>query len=139
MQIMNHVSGQPVGLAVGDELVKPGIPAHKMVYVGPIGPRGEDVVDPAKGQPAHFVHLDLILDHDRLLVGQRGTKDWEAVRDIQARAWEVVRRQVVNRTLDQNCEHIVSYIRQGKAESPQLRLGVGVGLALLFLFTLGRA
>src|SRR5713101_3504140 len=47
-------------LRVGDELIVPGFPLHKMVYVGPIGPYGEDVVNPAKGRAAQFVHFDLI-------------------------------------------------------------------------------
>ena len=51
------ITGQFVILKVGDELVVPGLPQHKMRYVGPIGPSGEDVLDPPKGQAARFVHF----------------------------------------------------------------------------------
>ena len=116
MKIAKHVSGQDVYLAVGDELVVPGLPQHKMIYVGPIGPSGEDVVDPAKGQPARFVHFNLLPNREQLVVGERGTADWSEALEIQARARDVVARGVVNRALGPNCEHIGSYIRNGKTK-----------------------
>lgn len=125
MKIAMHVSGQNVYLAVGDELVVPGLPQHKMVYVGPIGPFGEDVVDPAKGQAARFVHFDFLPNRDELLVGERGTSDWNEIHEIQARARDIVSRAVVNRGIRPNCEHICSYIRMGKEKSPQLRFWMG--------------
>jgi hypothetical protein len=137
---VNRFSGLNCGLEtllVGDELVVPGIPQHKMRYVGPIGPNGEDVVDPAKGQRARFVYYDLLPNPDQLVLGERGTTDWNEALQIQARAREVVRLRVVNRWLDQNCEHIGFYIRHGKPKSPQLRFwgGVAAAAALIFLFS----
>jgi len=127
-------SGELVRLLIGDELVVPGIPQHKMRYVGEIGPFGEDVVDPAKGQPARFVHLDFVPNREQLLVGERGTTDWNEALEIQARARDVVARGVANRALGPNCEHIGSYIRHGKPASPQLRAaGAIAALILLFL------
>jgi len=131
------VSGHFVILKVGDELVVPGIPQHKMRYVGPIGPSGEDVLDPPKGQVARLVHFASIPGREHLLVGERGSDDWREQGAIQARAIEVVSKGVVNRTLVSNCEHIGSYVRHGISESPQLKIGVGVGLALLLFWVLG--
>jgi len=127
---------QVVDLLVGDELIVPGIPQHKMRYVGPIGPCGEDVVDPAKGQPARYVHFHLIPNRDKLLVGERGTSDRRESTEIQNRARDVVERGVLNKTLFPNCEHIGSYIRHGKPESPQLKAAVGLGVAAALIFLL---
>jgi hypothetical protein len=137
MRRVKNLNRKHVFLLVGDELVRPGIPQHKLRYVGPVGLYGEDVVDPAKGRPAQFVHLELIPDRDQLLIGERGTTDWIEAFQIQGRARDVVARGVVNRTFDQICEHIGSYIRHGKPESPQLTLGIGVGLTLLLLWVFG--
>jgi hypothetical protein len=121
-------------LRVGDELVEPGLFAHKMLYVGPIGPNGEDVLNPVKGLPARFVHFCLIPNWHRLRVGQRGPEFWPEQMLVQSRAHEVVANAVVNRTFGPNCEHICSYVRTAKAESPQLQVAGGVGvLALLLL------
>ena len=133
---MNNVN-RDVTLRVGDELVRPGIPQHKMRYVGPIGPNGEDVLDPAKGQPVRFVHFYSIPDRHRLLLGERGTENWFELNAIQNRAREVVAKGIVNRTLVSNCEHIGAYVRHGKPDSPQLTLGVGIGFAALLFFLLG--
>lgn len=121
-------------LRVGDELVEPGLFAHKMVYVGPIGPNGEDVLDPAKGQPARLVGFYSIPNWQALRPGQRGPESWQEQMLLQARAREVVRNGVVNRTLGPNCEHITSYVRTAKPESPQLRIAGGVAaIGLLFI------
>jgi hypothetical protein len=136
MKVAKHVGGQFVYLMVGDELIVPGFPQHKMRYVGPIGPRGEDVVDPAKGQAARLVHFDYFPNRDQLLVGERGTSDWNERLQIQERAHDVIERGVVNLTLRQNCEHIGSYIRHGKPESPQLRFWVGTAAAVAMGFAI---
>jgi hypothetical protein len=129
--ILKNLNGEPIFLRAGDELVQPGIPAHKRAYVGPIGPYGEDVVDPAKGQAPRFVHLHSIPNWQQFLVGERGPEDWQSRMQVQARAHEVVSNGVVNRTLGPNCDHITSYIRNGKPESPQLKFwgGIAVGVA----------
>src|SRR5215472_24737 len=95
-------------LRIGDELVERGLFAHKMTYVGPIGPWGEDVLDPAKGQQARFVHSYSIPTWERLRLGQRGPESWQEQQRVQARAHEVVANRVANRTLGPNCEHICS-------------------------------
>ena len=139
MKVAKHVSGHQVYLVVGDELVVPGLPQHKMIYVGPIGPSGEDVVDPAKGKAARFVHLDFLPNRDQVFVGERGTTDPARIFDIQARARDVVRRGVVNMQLRPNCEHICSYIRDGKEKSPQLRFWGGVAAAATVALILAKA
>lgn len=121
-------------LLVGDELIRPGIPQHKMRYVGPIGPYGEDVVDPAKASATMFVHFNSIPDKEQLLVGERGATDWTEMLEIQNRARDVVAREVVNQWTGPNCEHIGSFIRHGKAESPQLKFwGSAAAVALVIL------
>ena len=131
-----NVNRKLVVLRIGDELVEPGFPAHKRAYVGPIGPYGEDVVDPAKGQAARFVHFELIPNKEQLIVGERGPENQYEQMQVQARAREVVANSVVNYTAGPNCDHITSYIRNGNPISPQLRAGMGVGvvLGLLWLF-----
>lgn len=136
---LNNANGESVVLRVGDELVVPGLPAHKVVFVGTIGPYGENVVDPAKGQTARLIHLGSIPNWQQLVVGERGPEDWEAQAQVQARAWEVLQNGVVNRTLGPNCEHICSYIRTGRAKSPQLRFWVGAAAAAVAGLILARS
>lgn len=123
-------------LMVGDEIVVPGLPQHKMRYVGPIGQNGEDVLDPAKSEPVRFRHFSSIPNREQLLLGERGTTNWFEASQIQARALDVVNRGVVNRTLGPNCEHIGSYVRHGKPSSPQLRFWVGAGVAAAIIIGL---
>ncbi len=131
--VLKNLNGEPVVLRVGDELVEPGIPAaHKRSYVGPMGPYGQNVVDPAKGQVPQMVHLHSILNWQQLLVGERGPEGWDARAQVQSRALEVLENRVVNRTLGPNCEHICSYIRTGRPKSPQLRFWGGVAAIVAF-------
>lgn len=124
-------------LIVGDEIVVPGIPQHKMRYVGPIGPNGEDVLDPAKNRPVQLKHFAAIPNPERLLVGERGTNDRNEACAIQIRALDVVNRGLVNHTFWQNCEHIGSYVRYGKnPNSPQLKFWVGAVVAVAILIGL---
>ena len=132
--VLRNVKGEFVNVRIGDELVVQGLPAHKMRYVGPIGPYGEDVVDPPKGKTAKFVHLTTIPNWEWLLVGDRGPEawDWNGQLAVQARARQVVANQVLNQPLGPNCEHIGSAIGRGKPESPQLQVAVVLlGLALV--------
>jgi hypothetical protein len=131
MKVSKLPSGQLVTLVIGDELIRLGIPRHKMRFVGSIGPHGEDVLDAPKGQPARLVHYDLIPDRDQLLVGERGTFDWSEQLKIQARARDLVVRRVVNRPIGPNCEHIGSYVRHGEPSSPQLNFWLGAAAAFL--------
>ena len=124
---------------MGDELVVPGIPQHKMIFVGAIGTLGENVVDPAKGQTARLVHLHSIPNWQQLIVGERGPEDWNAQVQVQERAWEVLENRVVNRTLGPNCEHISSYIRTGEPKSPQLAFwGVAAAAVVGLMLAKGR-
>jgi len=134
-----NVKGEIVPLRIGDELVLPGLPAHKVVFVGAIGPFGENVVDPAKGQTARLVHLQLIPNWQNLRVGERGPEDLGAQALVQTRAWEVLENRVVNRPLGPNCEHICSYIRAGSAKSPQLRFWGGVAVFATAALILAKA
>jgi hypothetical protein len=137
--VLRKVMGEPVVVRIGDELIVEGLPAHKMRYVGPIGPFGEDVVDPPKGQAVRFVHLTSVPNWQQLRVGERGPEpsDWCGQQAVQSRARQIVANQVINQPLGPNCEHIGSQIARGKPESPQLRTAVGIGLAIIFLGLLG--
>src|SRR6266436_2730250 len=96
---LKNTKGETVALRVGDELFVPGLPAHTVVFVGAVGPLGENVVDPAKRQVARLVHLHSIPNWQQLLVGERGPEDWDSQAQVQARAWEVLENGVVNRAL----------------------------------------
>lgn len=132
-------NGQSAVVRVGDELVQRGIPAHKMTYVGPVGPTGEDVVDAPKAQVARFVRLAEIPAWHELVVGKRGPDVWDVAgqRAVQTRAHRVVSAAVLNRPAGPNCEHIGSYVRDGNPESPQLRAVAGLALALVVWGMLG--
>ena len=137
--VLKNLQGELVVPRVGDELIERGFPAHKRVFVGAVGSYGENVVDPAKRQSACLVHLQSIPNWEQLIVGQRGPEDWGGQVQVQARACEVLTNGVVNRTLGPNCEHICSYIRTGKAESPQLKVAAGLGIAaVIFLWAQAR-
>jgi hypothetical protein len=120
-------------LGIGDEIVGADLFAHKMLYVGPIGPTGEDVLDPAKGMPARFIDFYSFPNWQSLRLGKRGPASWQEQALVQVRAQEVVRSGVINRTLGPNCEHITSYVRTAKPESPQLRIAGSVAVIGLLL------
>jgi hypothetical protein len=134
-----NVKRETVALRVGDELMLPGLPAHKVVFVGSIGPLGENVVDPAKRQAARLIHLTSIPNWEQLLVDERGPEDLEAQVRVQGRAWEILENRVMNRPLGPNCEHICSYIRAGSAKSPQLRFWGGVAVFATAALILAKA
>jgi hypothetical protein len=137
--VLRDATGKLVVVRIGDELIVEGLPAHKMRYVGPIGPFGEDVVDPPKAQAARFVHLTSIPKWERLRVGERGPEPWDlrGQQAVQARARQIVANRVVNQPLGPNCEHIGTQIARGNPKSPQLRAAVGVGLAIIIFWMLG--
>jgi hypothetical protein len=126
---MNKMNDNVAILRPGDELVHPGLPAHKRVFVGAIGLSGENVMDPLKAQTAQLVHLHSIPNWQQLLVSERGPEDVFKQAQVQQRAWKVVTESIMNRALWPNREHICSYVRTGKAESPQLRFWGGVSAA----------
>jgi hypothetical protein len=127
------VTRKLVTLRIGDELIEPGFPAHKRAYVGPIGPYGEDVVDPAKGQSARLVHFVSIPNKEKLIVGERGPENQYEQMCVQARARAIVAHGVVNHPAGPNCEHISSFVRNGNPTSPQLTVAVGVGVVALLV------
>lgn len=121
-------------LRVGDELRIPGVPVHVMTYVGPLGPHGEDVLDAPKASEARLVHLQSIFNTGTVLLGQRGPWSYDEQRAVRERAIFIL--GTLNNPLGPNCEHIASYVRTGRAESPQLRGAgllslIGVGLFAL--------
>lgn len=125
-----------MGLRIGDELVELAGPiAHKMVYVGPLGLDGGDVLDvlnPAKGTEVQLVAFSSLPNRQNLRLGQRGPENYFEQAQIQERARQVLANRTVNHTFGPNCEHISSYIRTGKIESPQLTFwGAAAVLAVL--------
>jgi hypothetical protein len=132
--VLRSVAGEPVVVRIGDELVVPGIPSHKMRYVGPLGPFGEDVVDPVKGQSVRLIHFSSIPNKEQLFVGERGPENVDEQVQVQRRALEVVSKGVLNQAFGPNCEHISSYIGKGMPESPQLAVGLLAFGALLLCF-----
>lgn len=120
-----------VQLRVGDQLLQRGLVTHVMTYVGAIGPYGEDVLDAPKGGAARLVHFAEIAERGEILLGERGPESWLEQRTVQQRAIAAI--GTVNRTGGPNCEHISSFIRKGKPESPQLAFGVFATLIALII------
>lgn len=113
-------------LRIGDELIEQaGLIEHKMVYVGPLGLNGEDVLNPAKGSQVQLVSFYTVPNWRNLRLGKRGPESYLEQTQIQERARQVLLNRTVNRTLGPNCEHISSYVRTGKIESPQLKFWGG--------------
>ena len=84
-------------LRVGDELRIPGLPIHAMIYVGPLGAHGEDVLDAPKNGEARgrnvfhppprrraVILFNEKVGHQHLLPAD--FKDWEAHMSIKATA-----------------------------------------------------
>ncbi|SRR5260370_31445676 len=122
-------------LKVGDELRTPGPlgTTHAMVYVGAIGPNGEDVLNAPKDGVAQLVQFAWVKQQGRIVLGQRGPNTFREQLAVQARARQVI--GTPNLILRWNCEHISSYVRKGEAESPQLR-GAAVFASLIALVAL---
>lgn len=123
-------------LRIGDELIELAGPiAHKMVYVGPLGLNGEDVLNPAKGTEVQLVSFHALPNRHNLRIGKRGPEDCFEQAQVQERASQILLNRTVNRTLGPNCEHITSYVRTGKIESPQLKFwgGTAAVAALIWL------
>lgn len=123
-------------LRIGDELIEMVGPiAHKMVYVGPLGLDGGDVLNPAKGTQVHLLSLYSIPNWGNLRLGARGPESCYEQAQVQERARQVLQNRTVNRTFGPNCEHISSYVRTGKTESPQLKFwgGTAAVAALIWL------
>lgn len=129
-------------LRVGDELIEQvGPVAHKMVYVGPLGLDGGDVLNPAKGMAVQLVSLYALPNWRSFRIGARGPEDCYEQAQVQGRARQVLQNRTVNQTFGPNCEHISSFVRTGKTESPQLKFWVGavVVAALIYVFSHGNS
>ncbi len=113
-----------VQLRAGDELLEPGLPIHVRTYVSPLGPNGEDVLDAPKNGVAQLIHFESIKHRVRL--GKRGPESWQEQQAVRQRAVQML--GTANKPLGPNCEHIASYVRDGKPESPQLARFAIVGL-----------
>jgi len=70
--VLRTLQGESTFLRSGDEIIEPGLPAHKRVFVGIMGAQGENLVDAPEGQSAHLVHLQLIPNWHNLRIGERG-------------------------------------------------------------------
>lgn len=125
-------------LRIGDELIEPvGLIAHKMVYVGPMGLNGEDVLNPAKGMQVELVPFYSLRNRRNVRIGKRGPESTYEQAMVQERARQVILHGPVNRTLGPNCEHITSYVRTGKIESPQLKFWGGAAAVAALIFLIG--
>ena len=69
----------------------------------------------------------LVLANKRAFLGERGPNTWQAQQAVRRRALEVL--GTLYTLLGSNCEHVASYVRNGKAASPPLA-GAGVVCAL---------
>jgi len=127
-----------VTLRIGDQLLqRGGLVTHVMTYVGPIGPNGQDVLDAPKGEAARLVHFWEVAANGNILVGERGPESWWEQRAIQQRALSVI--GTINQTAGPNCEHISSFVRKERPESPQLRGGLLVAAIIALIIGFGGA
>ena len=109
-------------LRIGDELIEQVGPiTHKMVYVGPLGLDGGDVLNPAKGTEVQLVSIYALPNRQNIHIGARGPESCFEQAQVQERARQILAKRMANQTLGPNCEHISSYVRTGKTESPQLK------------------
>jgi hypothetical protein len=110
------------------EVQKMGVVKHPMTFVGPIGPRGEDVVN---NTPERGVHLD---HHENAIAGRPCRVSTPAPATLQEKN-TVVRRALSQlgrqwRLFTNNCESTANYARTGIARSPQVGLFLVVGLVV---------
>jgi len=123
-----------VPVKVGDELRTPaGVITHVMVVVERLANGDHLVLDSPKNGTARLVLLsDLLAAGQTITLGKRGPDTWIEHVEISQRARQVL--GTPNLPLKWNCEHICSYVRTGKAESPQLRGIATVAVSVLGLF-----
>jgi hypothetical protein len=121
-------------LKIGDELkMLVGAVTHVMTVVALLGGGDYLVLDAPKNGTACFKRLsELLASGQTIRLGRRGHDGWQEQQAVWQRANEVLGSP--NLLLRWNCEHISSYVRTGKAESPQLRgfFAVVIGTAALF-------
>jgi hypothetical protein len=100
--------------------------------VSPLGPNGEDVLDAPKNGVAQLIHFAHIKHRVRL--GKRGPESWREQQAVRQRA--LLTLGTPNRPLGPNCEHISSFVRAGKAESPQLAAATILSLLTVVLIAI---
>jgi hypothetical protein len=123
-------------LGIGTELfqkITPLGPIHKASVVG-FAPNGEELVlDHPKGGASHFVPVKDFVSGTETFIGKRGPSSLVEQQAIQKRAVQTVGTRY--NLIARNCEHVSSFVRTGKAESPQLAvcflLALFVGVALI--------
>lgn len=104
-------------------------PFHKAAVVGVTANGEELVLDHPKGGTSHLLPVQDFLARTETFIGERGPSAPAERQAIIARAVNTVGTPYD--LLIRNCEHISSYVRTGKATSPQL------GVALLLCVLLG--
>ena len=103
-----------------------GFVKHHLVYVGPIGPKGEDVIHNTPGQGVHLDYLDKATDGGQFEVKapapltrfERFRIIWRALSQV-GRPWTLLRN---------NCENTATFARTGSATSLQVKRFVMRGL-----------
>lgn len=109
---------------------------HYYIFVGPIGPNGEDLfhIDTEKG--ATLVHSSVLnYEEDVCLVSR--VYGYQNPMAIQTRAIELLGRPY-HATLF-NCEQGASYVQTGNANSPQLNFFVGVAVCAAIIQAVKKA
>jgi hypothetical protein len=122
-------------LGIGTELLQkitPLGPIHKASVVG-VAPDGEELVlDHPKGGASHFIPVKDFAAGTETFVGKRGPSSLAEQQAIQNRAVQAVGTRY--NVFARNCEHVSSFVRTGKAESPQLAIFVVLAIFLGAVF-----
>jgi hypothetical protein len=128
-------------LQVGDKIRTKGRLGiwHYGVYVGPRGPRGEDVVHNSKDRGAVVLEpLSTFAADKDVFIVRRTAPGYEEVAAQRALAHLGQNYDL----LAFNCEHFVNVVHDGQRESPQLQvagaLAIGVPLFLALLSPSGK-
>jgi hypothetical protein len=108
-------------------------PTHKAPVVG-LAPNGEEVVldHTNDGAPARFVLARDFISEAPTVIGKSGSTTFAEQAAVRERALRAVGTPY--NLLTWNCEHLTRYVTTGKAESPQLAVGVGCVALLALLF-----
>ena len=110
-------------LGIGTELLQkitPLGPIHKASVVG-FAPNGEELVlDHPKGGASQLVPLKDFVAGTETFIGKRGPSSVVEQQAITNRAAQTVGTRY--NIFARNCEHVSSFVRTGKAESPQLAI-----------------
>jgi len=126
---------QEVPLRIGDELLEPGLPTHVRTYVGPLGPYGEDVLDAPKNGVGQLIHFSQIKNRFRLAsVALNLGRSNRPFGNVPFKLLGHPEPDLLVLTV--NTFH--SYVRVGKAESPQLAGFAVVGVLVAGIIAVTR-